>query len=344
MKLAILYDDAFLDHFAPGYHPECPERLVAFRRALEEAGFWEEAKILPAREATREELARVHRPEYIDRTLERLDRGHGHLDPDTFFSPGSRKAALGAAGGGVDLAREVWAGEADVGLALVRPPGHHAEASRAMGFCIFNNIGVAAAALLADGVERILIFDPDVHHGNATQHQFEESRQVLYVSFHQWPHYPGTGLSEEVGRGDGAGYTANVPFPWSGSDPEYAEAADRILVPLAREFKPQILLASIGFDAHVMDPLAGMDLTSIGYAYLGRVIREIAAEHCGGKTVLFLEGGYEIGPASEAFVRQLRAISGDLAADRPRGEPNPRHLAVIERTLEELAPYRPLGG
>lgn len=342
MSLAILYDDAFLDHMDAGYHPERPERLAAFRAALEEAGIWQEATIIPAREATREELVAVHTPAYVDSTLKRIEGRWGHLDPDTFFSPGSKLAALGAAGGGVDLARMVCSRQVDAGLALVRPPGHHAEASRAMGFCIFNNIAVAASALLADGVERILIFDPDVHHGNGTQHTFEGRRDVLYVSFHQWPHYPGSGLSDETGEGEGAGFTANVPFPGGATDADYAEALERVLAPIARAYEPQVVLVSIGFDAHLMDPLAGMDMTGVGYGYVAKVLRDLAAELCGGRLVLFLEGGYEVGPASEALVRMIEVIERGKDAPRPAGTPGARHQRAITATLAALAPYWPV--
>jgi acetoin utilization deacetylase AcuC-like enzyme len=342
MRLAILYDDAFLDHQARGYHPERPDRLVAFKRAVEEAGYWDGATLLPERAATVEELARVHKKDYVESTLRRIEDGWGNLDPDTFYSPGSKKAALGAAGGGVDLATTVWKGEADLGLALVRPPGHHAETNRAMGFCIFNNVAVAAAALLEEGAERILIFDPDVHHGNATQHQFEERNDVLYVSFHQFPHYPGTGHPAEVGRGSGEGYTANVAFPWGATDADYAEAADRVLRPLAEEFNPDMILVSVGFDAHTMDPLSGIDLSTEGYAYLAKVVRELAAEMCDGKLALFLEGGYEIGPASQALVEMLKVLDGG-EVDRPGMNGGGQYEKVIELTLEALAPHRPLG-
>ncbi len=187
MNPAILFDEVFLKHRADGYHPERPKRLMELRKAIYAAGYWDRARILPAREATPEELARVHDKSYIKATLDYLRGGWGHLDPDTFFSPDSKAAALGAAGGSIDLVREVFRRQVDVGLALVRPPGHHAEANRAAGFCIFNNIAVATAALLADGVERILIFDWDVHHGNGTQHEFEKSNTLpiyRYINGH----------------------------------------------------------------------------------------------------------------------------------------------------------------
>lgn len=340
MKLAIAYDDAFLDHMAMGYHPERPERLVAVRRALQEAGFWSEESVIPAREATIEELSRVHRLEYVESVLARIDGQAGNLDPDTFFSPGSKLAALRAAGGAVDVVHSVQRGDADLGLALVRPPGHHAEAHRAAGFCLFNNIAVAAAALLAHGAERIFIFDWDAHHGNGTQHQFEDRRDLMYVSIHAWPHFPGSGLSNEIGRGDGAGYTVNVPFPHGASDADYALAVDRLVVPLARAYRPDAILVSAGFDAHRKDMLGGMEMTEQGFGYLARVVKGIADELCGGKVSLFLEGGYDLSGLTGSLIEVLRVFNG-FSAGRPDGPVSQRHERVLLETINNLSELQP---
>jgi len=339
MKLGITYDEAFLEHEERG-HPERPERLVAVVESLQAAGFWAGATMIAAREATVDELERVHSRRYVDATLERLEQKYGHLDPDTYFSGGSRTAALKAAGGSVDMARAVWSGEVDLGLALVRPPGHHAEANRAAGFCIFNNIAVAAAALLADGAERVLVFDWDVHHGNGTQHEFEDRPDLLYISVHAWPHYPGSGLSDEIGTGAGEGYTANVPYPHGANDVAYADVVDRLVAPLIRAYAPQIVLVSAGFDAHRNDMLGGMLMTEKGFAYMASVIRDQAAAVCGGRVAMFLEGGYDLDGLSGSIVDVVRVFDG-LPTTRPQGVSSPRHERVLDETISHVKRFWP---
>ncbi len=340
MKLSIAFDEVFLAHEAPSYHPERPERLVAILRALQESGHWGQAEIFAPREATREELTRVHDEQYVESTLARIDGRSGHLDPDTFFSPGSCEAALKAAGGGVQLVERLWSGEKDLGLALVRPPGHHAEANRAGGFCIFNNIGVAAAALHAAGAERVLVFDWDVHHGNGTQHQFEDSANLFYISVHAWPHYPGTGLSQEIGIDEGLGHTANVPYPHGANDGDYAAVMDRLVAPICHAYKPEAILVSAGFDAHRNDMLGGMDLSEAGFAYMASRIRDLVAEHCPGKCALFLEGGYDLDGLTNSLVEVLRVFDG-ANAGKPTVNPLERSRSVLDETLEHLSTYWP---
>lgn len=344
MELAILYDEAFLGHVCRGAHPERPERLLSCRQALERAGLWQAAHILPARTATIEELARVHERSYVERTLAAIDGRWGYADGDTYFCPGTRRAALGAAGGSIDLVRRVARGDADVGLGLVRPPGHHAEPDAAAGFCLFNNVAVAAAALLEDGLERVAIFDWDVHHGNGTQHEFERDGRVLYVSVHQWPHYPSTGQSAEIGEGPGRGFTANVPYPAGATDADYAALVDRLLVPLVRGFRPEIVLVSAGFDAHGADPLAGMRLSEAGYAYMAAAVRDLARELCSGRVVVLLEGGYDLGALGASLVATVQALGG-ADAPRPAGEPGEEHRQRLDETRAALAPHwSELGG
>ncbi len=338
MKLAIAYDEVFLDHVDRGGHPERPERLAALRSGLEEGGFWEGANHIEPRLATVEELCRVHEKGYVESTLSRIEGKYGNLDPDTYFSPGSKEAALKAAGSSVDLAKMLLKGETDVGFAMVRPPGHHAEASRAAGFCIFNNIAVAAGALLDEGLERILVFDWDVHHGNGTQHEFESTSQVLYVSVHAWPHFPGTGLTDETGMGEGAGYTANVPYPHGSSDSDYVEVIDRLLRPLADAYEPQAMLVSAGFDAHRNDMLGGMSVTEAGFGYMARVVRDIARDHCDGKVLLCLEGGYDLTALHRSIAEVMGVLEG-RDADRPGGSLGRRQKMVLDQTLENLHPY-----
>jgi acetoin utilization deacetylase AcuC-like enzyme len=223
---------------------------------------------------------------------------------DTAISPGSFDAAVLAAGAGVSVARSVLEGEAKNGMAIVRPPGHHAERSLALGFCLFNNVAVLARWLLQrPGIERVLIVDWDVHHGNGTQRAFEEDPSVFYFSIHQWPYYPGTGAAAEKGRGAGEGTTLNVPAPAGWGDDEYRRVFEKVLEPAATEFDPDFVLVSAGFDAHAEDPLAGMRVTETGYRAMTRTVMEIADKCAGGRVVSLLEGGYH----HEALPRAVAA-------------------------------------
>jgi acetoin utilization deacetylase AcuC-like enzyme len=247
---------------------------------------------LAPRTAENEELLRVHTADHLARVAEASRRAPCRLDPDTYASARSDDVARLAAGAAVDLARAVARGDATAGFAALRPPGHHAEASGPMGFCLFNNVAVAARALRADGVERIAIVDWDVHHGNGTQHSFEEEPDTLYVSTHQFPYYPGTGDFGEAGRGAGEGSTLNVPMPPACGDPEYVGVFQRLVVPALRHFRPEIILVSCGFDAHAADPLAAMEVSREGFADLTRLVRALAEDLCSRRLVFLLEGGY----------------------------------------------------
>ncbi len=336
MSFAILYNDTFLEHHDVGYHPECPERLEAIRDVLTHSGLWTTATIVEGREATRGELAANHDPEYVDRALEHMRSAPGRFDADTFFSEGSRQASLLAAGGTVDLVAGVVERTWDFGFALPRPPGHHATPTRAMGFCIFNNVAVAArAALDAGSVERVLIFDWDVHHGNGTQDAFYEDERVMYVSTHQWPFYPGSGLSEEVGHGAGQGYTMNFPFPPGAGDEEYAFVMREAILPLMREFDPDLVLVSAGFDAHRDDLLGAMRLSGDGYAMMTGHLAEAARQACGGRIAFVLEGGYNIEAQARSIdtVIQTMLGSGWEAIEDP---PRPAYREVVDRTRQQL--------
>jgi len=243
-----------------------------------------------------------------------MARAPAHLDPDTFVSPESLAVARLAAGSTVALARGVARGEIATGLAAVRPPGHHAEADRAMGFCLFNNVAVAARALQAEeGVDRVLVLDWDVHHGNGTQHSFEADPSVLYFSTHQHPHYPGTGAFGETGHGAGEGTTVNVPMPAGCGDPEYVGVIARVLVPVVRAFRPEVILVSCGFDAHRSDPLAGMEIGAEGYRDMTRLVRAVAEEVCGGRLLFVLEGGY----AATGLDEGTTAVIGAMLEETP---------------------------
>ena len=315
---AIVDDPRYRRHVAPGGHPERPERLVAVARAV--AARESELERLAPRPAADEELLRVHPTAHLATLQEAVRRAPAQLDPDTYVSAESLDVARLAAGAAIDLARAVARGERPSGLAAVRPPGHHAEADRAMGFCLFNNVAVAARALQAeDGVGRILILDWDVHHGNGTQHSFEAERDVLYFSTHQYPYYPGTGAFHEAGRGPGEGSTVNVPMPAGCGDGEYLGVARRVLAPVARCFRPDVILVSCGFDAHAVDPLASMELSGEGFLGLARIVRALADELCGGRLALVLEGGYAARGLEEGTAAVLQALIEPTPVALPEG-------------------------
>jgi acetoin utilization deacetylase AcuC-like enzyme len=319
---AVIEDERFREHRGPAGHPERPERLAAVHAAI--AAREAELVRLAPRPATDEEILRVHLPEHLKRMAEAARRAPVHLDPDTYVAPASLEVARLAAGSAVELARRVARGELASGLAAVRPPGHHAEVARAMGFCLINNVAVVARALQAeDGIERVLILDWDVHHGNGTQHAFEEDRDVLYVSTHQFPFYPGTGAVREAGRGAGQGATVNIPLPGGCGDAEYVAAFQRVLVPVVRRFRPEIVLVSCGFDAHAEDPLAEMEVTGAGYDAMTRIVRALADELCAGRLVFVLEGGYSASGLEAGTAAVLDVLLPEATPAPPASLPLP---------------------
>ncbi len=330
---AVVEDPRYKEHSGPPGHPERPQRLDAVHAAIR-ARADELARVQP-RAATPEEILRVHTRDHLDLVEEAAARAPIHLDPDTFVSPRSHEVALLAAGASVELARRVAAGDSTRGLAAVRPPGHHAEAVRAMGFCLFNNVAIAARAVQAEqGVGRVLILDWDVHHGNGTQHSFEEDDSVLYASTHQYPYYPGTGDAIEAGRGDGEGTTLNIPLPAGCGDPEYIGAFQRLLVPVVRDYRPEMVFVSCGFDAHVDDPLAAMTVTGEGFRAMARIVRALADELCAGRLVLVLEGGYALSGLAEGTAAVLDELivaePGPLPPTAPLAPGGPL-AGVVER-------------
>jgi acetoin utilization deacetylase AcuC-like enzyme len=293
-RTALIADRRYLDHYAGRMHPERPER-VAVMIDMAERLHRPDLKLYAPRAATLAELELCHRDDYVAAVEHTATLDRANFDPDTHTSPATFKTATLAAGGVLTAVEAVMAGEAHNAFAIVRPPGHHALANRAMGFCFFNNVAIAAAALIANhGLKRVLILDWDVHHGNGTQELFYASPQVLYMSLHQYPFYPGTGLFEEVGVGAGAGYTVNLPLPASFGDDEYLRAFDGLLMPIARQFKPEFILISSGFDCHFRDPLGGMRVTERGFLAMARRMKRLAAECCTGRLVAALEGGYDL--------------------------------------------------
>ena len=324
----IMFDDRMLAHDPGAGHPERPDRL----RVLNDR--WREAPGLVrigARVASEDEIGRVHDLRHVERVAATAGRARVVFDADTSASARSYEAACVAAGGLVDLCEAVRTGEVANGFALVRPPGHHAERGRAMGFCLFNNVAVAAATLRARGIARVCIVDWDLHHGNGTQDLFEDDPDVLYVSTHQYPCYPGTGAATEVGQGTGAGRTLNLPFPAGFGDAEFARAFDEIVVPIARQFAPDFVLVSAGFDCDGRDPLGGLDVTPAGIAMMARACRRIADETAGGRIVAVLEGGYDLDAISEGVATVLDVLRG--ATTTPRLVTGDAHRAegVISR-------------
>ncbi len=302
---------ASLEHVIPG-HPERPERLVGLERMLaaEDWFGWERAESPPA---AREQLSAVHTDSLIDGVESLCAAGGGQIDADTACVPATWNAALHAAGGAVALVDALLSGRAPAGFAAHRPPGHHAEPNRAMGFCFLNSIAVGAAhALRAGAAQRVLIFDWDVHHGNGTSAIFRSSPDVLFVSVHQSPLYPGTGAAADVGRDAGEGRTVNLPVPAGSGDEAYRSLCEHVVVPLARAFAPQIVLVSAGFDAHVADPLASCRVTEEGYAGMTASLRRVCAE-LGAPLGLVLEGGYSV----EALAGSVRALMPVLGAAEP---------------------------
>ncbi len=302
----LVRDPRFRAHVAPPGHPERPGRLDAIDRAL--SALAERISDVAPRPATDEEIRRVHSPDHLA-LLRKLEGQATQLDADTYTSPRSPEVARLAAGSTVDLALRIARGEARSAFALIRPPGHHAERARAMGFCLINNVAVAAQALREEaGVERVAIIDWDVHHGNGTQHLFETERDVLYLSLHQFPFYPGTGALHEQGRDHGHGSTLNLPLPAGCGDAEYGAAFEEIIAPTLLEFRPEILLVSAGFDAHARDPLASMQVTRRGFRGFTATLRAVAEEACEGRILLTLEGGYDADALGESVAEVIEAL------------------------------------
>lgn len=317
-----------------GAHPERPGRIVAIERALE-ARHWLGWDVRVSPEATLQQLWAVHPAEYVA-GIERLCAGGGgSLDADTVVSARSYTAARHAAGGACALVDVLLGGDGPrVGASVHRPPGHHAEPARAMGFCVFNNVAVAARhALDAHGLERVLVFDWDVHHGNGTNDIFHATPDVLFASIHESPLYPGTGPATDVGSGPGEGYTVNLPVPHRSGDPAWTSLAEHVVVPLARAYEPQLVLVSAGYDAHADDPLASCAVSVAGFAAMAGSVRRLA-DALGVPLGLVLEGGYDLSALASSLVATLEVLGADAAPAAPE------RLAVdplAERALERLA-------
>jgi acetoin utilization deacetylase AcuC-like enzyme len=347
-NLVIYYPTGHQAHFEAG-HPERPERIEVVREALETAGWWEQFEKLNPSKLAQDVLAAVHSPAYLENLKLICQRGE-NLDLDTYTTPASWHLALNAAGGAAAVAAEVWQRNSRErrsgilrGFALSRPPGHHAEYRSGMGFCLINNIAVAAQYLLAglspgeNKAQRIAIVDLDLHHGNGTQDIFWTRNDVLFISTHQSPLYPGTGMLEEMGEGAGYGYTVNLPFPPATGDQGYRTAMDEIILPTLSRYKPEMILVSLGFDPHWRDPLGHLMLTAGGIGNLIKSLVDWADQNCKSKIMLVMEGGYDSLSVAACGLSSVAALFGEPIPDRIGPPPRPEGLswqAVVRRAKE----------
>jgi acetoin utilization deacetylase AcuC-like enzyme len=336
-SVALIKDDRYLEHNPGDGHPESPERLTVIHELIDRE--FSGLPLIAPRLATHNELALVHDPFYIQTVAKTAGRAHSQLDPDTGLSAQSYEIACLAAGGLLQAA-DVLLSHPDREsptprsiFAFVRPPGHHAEPERGMGFCLFNNVAIAAAyAKVQYGLKRILIVDWDLHHGNGTQRAFFDDPGVLFFSSHQYPYYPGGGGFQENGSGKGEGFTVNAPFPPGFGDAEYVSVYSKILSPIALEYKPELILVSAGFDPFVKDPLGGMKLTGNGFGALAGIVQHIADTVCDGKVLITLEGGYHPEGLRTGVHSVLQTLIG-----RPvlysKNAPSPASDEVISRII-----------
>jgi acetoin utilization deacetylase AcuC-like enzyme len=341
MSVILIHTDRFAEHQTPPGHPERPERAEVMDAVVSR---WRErgTDIVAPRAATTEQLARVHDRDYVRRIADTVGRA-AQLDQDTYTSPESYEVALLAAGAAIDGVERVMAGSHRAAMALVRPPGHHAERDRAMGFCLYNNIAIAAAHARAQGAAKVAIVDFDVHHGNGTQHTFEADPHVLYISIHQFPYYPGTGAADEVGREAGKGFTVNVPLEAGAVDEDYQFVFAHVVVPILRQFEPDLLLVSAGFDAHERDPLGEMRLSTAAFGAMTMDLRAVADECCRGRMVAVTEGGYDLHALAASLDASLESLAAPVAATPAAwpssGVGSDRGRLAVNAVRETLRPY-----
>ncbi|MCL0094415.1 histone deacetylase [Dehalococcoidales bacterium] len=320
MEVGFVYDPIYLKHDT-GRHVESAKRLEAIISHLEKSQLKHQLIPIKPAAASIEEISLVHYKQYISYIQDVAQRGGGRLDADTVMSPNSYQVAIYAAGGTIRATEAVMKGKLASALALVRPPGHHATPQRAMGFCLFNNVAIAAKYALAKyKLERILIIDFDVHHGNGTQEIFYDNPEVLYISTHQYPFYPGTGSIEEDGSGVAKGTTVNIPLPAGCGDVEYLLVFEQIIIPIARRFNPQLILVSAGYDLHWVDRMAMMQVSVTGFGQMVKIIKELADELCSRRLVFSLEGGYNLTALAASVKATFDVLLGNTNIEDPLGQ------------------------
>ena len=339
---AIIKDDRYLEHNPGEGHPENPNRLRVIHDLIDKE--FSDLQVIPPRLATESELALIHDPFYIQTVAKTEGSVHSQLDPDTGLSARSYEIARLAAGGLLEAVDSLLTPNSELNspnsvFAFVRPPGHHAEPNRGMGFCLFNNIAIAAEYAKNNyGLKKILIVDWDLHHGNGTQRAFYEDPRVLYFSSHQYPYYPGSGNFNETGSGPGEGFTVNAPFPVGFGDAEYCHIYEAVLKPIALEYRPELVLVSAGFDPYFGDPLGSMKVTGEGFGALAAIVQDIAKRTCDGKVLIALEGGYNPQGLRESVRSVLNTLQGKTP--RPTTEaPSPAAEQVIKKIISIQKKY-----
>jgi len=330
-SILVADDPRFDVHVSRRPHPERPERLEAARAGLRAALPANHRRDLTLRKASDEAIERVHQRGYADDLRKALRQGFGDLDPDTYFCPDTGESTWLAAGAASDLAEALVSVPGERAIALLRPPGHHARPGTPMGFCLINNVAVAAAAARAAGLERVAIVDWDVHHGNGTQEIFEADPSVLFISLHQHPFYPGTGAPTEIGRGEGRGTTVNVGLPAGTGSEAYGAAFRTVVLPQLDTFDPELVLVSAGYDGHARDPLAGLALEADTFAAMTTALDGFCGESRG--LGLFLEGGYDLQALEASVAASTRALTGEAPVALPEEEPRPAERSAIAATL-----------
>lgn len=344
MKIGIIKSNEYLKHQMGAFHPESPNRLKVIYEMIEK-NFPINSDNSPfvfinPRKATKQELMLIHTSPYITAIEKTQNKERVILDPDTSTCPETYNVACLAVGGVLEAIDRIMKGEIKNAFALIRPPGHHAEADRAMGFCFFNNIAIGAEYLIQKyKLKRVLIVDWDLHHGNGTQNAFYFRSDVLYFSTHQFPYYPGTGKENEVGSGNGEGYIVNVPLSPGKNDKDFLYIFQNILRPIAEQFKPEFILVSCGFDICEGDPLGGMKVTSQGFGVLALELKKIAEKLCKGRLLLVLEGGYSLNCLREGVKEILKVLSGQVKSYKINGNISPELKKEIESIIKVQSKY-----
>lgn len=339
MKCAFYYSPVFLEHKPLDYHPENPKRLEIIFENIKEDPYLKKIQFIEPDAADDSIIELNHSPDHV-KQVKNL-KGYGNLDPDTYYSPMSSKAAFLAVGAGIKAVDDIVSNKFDRAFCLVRPPGHHAEYDRAMGFCLFNNAAVTARYALKQGFSKIAIIDWDAHHGNGTQNAFYDSKEVLYTSLHHYPFYPGTGSSDQTGTGKGECFTINIPFSSGANDADYKLAFDRVIIPVINKYEPDLLIISAGYDGHMKDPLGGLSITEEGFSYMARSLQSSTTN----KIILFLEGGYDLASLSSSALKTFAILadkekqivdSQSLTLDKPKYEQAIKEVLGVQKKYWEL--------